>query len=660
MTVSRSERAHDRRVGRCLGRVAAVVPLALIVGFASPLKAQESTSSPSTPAQQPLRLVPPKAEPSDNAQPTDAQGAAPADSATAPSLRPSPGQVPESVTGGGVQVDQLGAVDQGSVGVLTPSDGGFPVDMWHGTDLESAKRLIAELPVDTESPAMRDIMRRLLLSRAATPAGGKGNGNGTDLVVLRARVLLAMGEANAALQLIDAVPHPRRGILFERVAAEAHLVTGDYIAACRPAADGAKDGSDSNFWDKLLIFCQAVAKQNSKAELGLAVQREAGGADPAYFTLINAIINGTPVTSLKIDAPTPMLVAAAAASGSKLDDGVLATAGMPVVTALALSDKVVSPEVRVEAAERAAAAGAIDSERLRDAYKKVEFSKKDRDNALSRADALPGPQARALLYQAASGETVPSARAETLGKAVEIADKTGRPTAMALAIAPLFRQLSISSDLLWLAPQTVRTMLRVGDDRAAMSWFGLVRSAAKNNADAAKALAELAPLVEVAAPDSPIGGTAALGAWWDVHRGDEAKHPQAAVLGGILGALGTAIPSGFWAEVGDPPRDILRGSAAGGDPVAQVRLQSMLVARQGAPAASDGTVMVSSASEVTRVAGPSRQAETAALAVETLGAPGPAARPVPVSQEVVAALKAAGLGQSARRLALEVLMTHGL
>lgn len=655
MTVSRSDRRHPAASGGRPAVAAAATAIVLSLALPGALAAQQETiPAPLPTAQQPLRLEPSRPQPETTPPAAEERDAAPVDGV----FRPRSNDVPEAMTGGGVEVDQLGAVDRGSVGTLTTAEGGFPVDMWRGTDRASAEGLLATLPVGTESPAMRDIMRRLLLTRATTPAG---ENNGTPLVVLRMRALVGMGEVRKAIELAEAVPKGEREIELIRLAAEARLIAGDYIGACRQAPRGVEEGVDVGFWDRLLVLCQGLAKETGKADLGLTILRDTGNADDAYVALVEGLLAGKPAKKLpEIEQTTPLHVAAAASSGATLPDGIVADAGMPVLVALTLATGVVTPEAQVDAAERAVAAGAVDGERLRVAYRGIEFSDSDRSNALSRAEDLPGLRARALLYQAASGESVPSARAEILGLATDLADRTGRPDAMAVAVAPLFRQLQVSSDFLWLAPQAVRTMLRVGDHRTAMAWYGLVRNAAQTDSEAAKTLARLAPLVEVGGERSQVGGTAALGAWWDVHREQEDSRAQAVVLGGVLAALGERIPAGFWSAVGEPDPALLEGDAtAAGDPVAELRLNATLAAMQ--PTSGDSApATVTSVAQVTRVESPGRKGEIAALALKVLGTSGPAGRPVATGQQAVAAFDAIGLVPAARRLALEILLSRGL
>ena len=76
-----------------------------------------------------------------------------------------------STTGSGVQVGALGDATPDYAGTLEEGGGGFPMDMWKGTDRALVERLLPKLPPALGSPAMRDLERRLLLTNAESPEG---------------------------------------------------------------------------------------------------------------------------------------------------------------------------------------------------------------------------------------------------------------------------------------------------------------------------------------------------------------------------------------------------------------------------------------------------------------------------------------------------------
>src|SRR5262249_23181486 len=76
-----------------------------------------------------------------------------------------------SAAGGGsaIEVGTLGDVTPDYAGTLEEGGGGFPSDMWKGTDRALVEHLLPQLPAALGSPAMRDLERRLLLTNAGSP-----------------------------------------------------------------------------------------------------------------------------------------------------------------------------------------------------------------------------------------------------------------------------------------------------------------------------------------------------------------------------------------------------------------------------------------------------------------------------------------------------------
>ena len=106
------------------------------------------------------------------------------------------------------------------------------------------------------------------------------------------------------------------------------------------------------------------------------------------------------------------------------------------------------------------------------------FDPGDLKRSLSRADEIGGPVARALLYHSALSQTVPTAQAEIIDKALKIAVGEGRYGAAARVFHPLVSKIPPSADLLWFAPDAVRLMLSTDDPTGAEAWFKLLQASA--------------------------------------------------------------------------------------------------------------------------------------------------------------------------------------
>ena len=305
----------DQRVVQFL---AVVVAACLLAASAAPATAQLQAPG------KPLLLAPPKAleplpaetgakprrgRPSDRREGT----AGGAGGSTSP---PAEGR-PES----GIQVDALTTPDSESVGTLGGADGGFGVAMWQGTRRALVDALLPRLPVNATSPAMRDLMRRLLLSAAAAPRGESEKGR---LVALRARLLAEMGEYAGVSDLLEATPERAENERLVRIEADARFLANDNARACALAA-GQIVRSPSAYWQKAFVFCQALAAHHDKAALGTALLREMGEEDDVFFMLIEALATGAAPTIESLPRPTPLHLTMARAAKARLPADVISS-----------------------------------------------------------------------------------------------------------------------------------------------------------------------------------------------------------------------------------------------------------------------------------------------------------------------------------------------
>ena len=106
----------------------------------------------------------------------------------------------------GINVEELRQLDPDSLGTLTIEEGGFGTLMWDGSPRRKIERLLPKLPTRSTSRTMRDLMRRLLLSKAKAPAGEPLVPGQKDLIGTRLALLSAMGDLSGVSSLIKEIP----------------------------------------------------------------------------------------------------------------------------------------------------------------------------------------------------------------------------------------------------------------------------------------------------------------------------------------------------------------------------------------------------------------------------------------------------------------------
>ncbi len=110
------------------------------------------------------------------------------------------------------------------------------------------------------------------------------------MALSRARALLALGDAGAALSSAERLPNIGADPALAEVLAESALVLADDMKACRIEASMTAGRSDL-YWLRLRAYCQAILGQSDAAQLSLTLANDAG-RDAAYLRLMTAILVG--------------------------------------------------------------------------------------------------------------------------------------------------------------------------------------------------------------------------------------------------------------------------------------------------------------------------------------------------------------------------------
>lgn len=623
-----------KEMAGCPRKITGVILVALVAGTLSYHSTRAQTDAPTPLAPQSLETLPlDDAATRSNGLTVeeDANGAAWTSSTT-----------PSSVIGeggGSIEVNVLQTMGADMAGVLSDSNGGFQPDLWRGTPRQTADHLLMVMPVHTTSPAMRNLMRRLLLTQAIPP---KGEGVDGGFVARRLELLAAMGDVDAVEQLLAVTPGQETDVRLVRIETNIRLLEGNFVRACALANEPWQQSAD-DFWQKLRIFCDVLSDTHAEAQLGLSLLREVGVEDEAYYLMLDAMMEDEVPIINDLSNLSPLHVGIMRASGARLAPDTMAALPPPVLSILSVMN--INPDMvvreRLEAAEQAAGTGVLPIDAVRALYDSVAFDDALLAHPLSTAETLSGPEARALLYQVVRRQTVDGARAEAASLALETAGEASLYATTAQIFNHVIKQVPPRTDLIWFAGHAVRALVVAGDVQSATGWLALLRVNALLSDEAAQTLTQLAPVVRLSGLDdadqlSPIG----IDGWREVGGDAQESRRQAVLYYSLLESLGHLVDPPLWDELGfaDPPYTIAAGTEnqAPGlpDPVLWHRLAS--ASRSG------------------------KTGETALLALAALGTQGTVGvHPVTISH-VVQSLTIVGLEAEARALAVEAALAGGL
>jgi len=599
-----------------------------------------------------------------------------------------PRRAPIAVTGGGVQVDNLAAIDVNEAGILVPSSGALGIDMWRGTSAALVARMLPELPVNSPSSTMQDLLRRLLLSPARAPQSTAipdpnptqlptDVNVGGSLISKRLKVLVETGDFEGANELLRSLPDVKRDPELNRLDADIGFYTHDLKRACALAEREISIQSTA-YWQKAFNFCQIVNGEAERAALGLSLMRELGLGDDVFFALAEALIAKEPLVLTSLPDPTALHLAMMREANAKFPSDIPGAVS-PAVSRTIATSPLTSQEIRLDAAERADTAGALPKATLRQLYASVDFSEADRANPLSRAEVEFGPMVRALLYHTALTQTVPTAKAEATSRAFSLARDEGRYASTVQVFEPVLHRIPPSAELKWFAPQAVRAFLVIGDRARAKGWYQIIQSSAGLNADSRRALEKFKPIAWLFEfEDQNMRSDKMITDWSKAHENDPDVSEKAALLFNVLEALGLNIPENAWSPyitaarrsaVSLPSSGVWRRivALANGDAKATTSsspvlpptslktpsLEAVQVGRNRSPQVITSVLEQPGGRPV-------RVGETVMLSLIAIGNAGPATIDPFVLNQVIKALGQAGLTQEARALALDAVLAKGL
>ncbi|MBV9521935.1 MAG: hypothetical protein JO010_04035, partial [Alphaproteobacteria bacterium] len=342
-----------------------------------------------------------------------------------------------------IEVDPLAPIDPDWAGPLTAERGGFPPQLWQGTPRPFIAALLPRLPA-TNSPALQDLTRRLLLSNAVPPAEAP-QGSEPSIAALRIDRLVASGQLDAAQSLLNILPNHGSLEGLERRGVELAFLAGDRQSACDRVGEDVRRFKDL-WWTRALTACQAMSGDTAKAALGLDLLHEQKAAKDEAFDSLVETLGGRGGKIERLPDPSPLHVALLGAGKQAMPEEALRTAPPAILRAWAGSEAA-PPAQRLAAAERAAAFGALPLDALRAAYEKTEFTAEERASPAAAAAKAKGARRHALFYVAARDQNAPAARAEPLRAMLDGARKEGEFPIIAAVIEPLLLEIPPAKDL---------------------------------------------------------------------------------------------------------------------------------------------------------------------------------------------------------------------
>lgn len=535
-----------------------------------------------------------------------------------------------------VDVGLLGAVNQSVIGLIDVAEGGFGEHMWAGSRRRVVEDLIPQLPERAQSPIMRQLVYRLLLSKARAPEGQQ---EGKSLLALRLAKLYGAGFIDQARELSgqDLSQSGDPDVLAVR--AKIDLLNEDPNSACASAARTRNQSGDA-YWLKLRAFCYVLVGDKDAARFSADLLLEEGHDDPAFFGLLSQAIDNIELETLEIEGASPLHLALLRLNELGLPAGSIESAELAVQlrvanTGMAGGAPADLMTARLPAAEFATLSRALEGRKLAILYRNVPFLQSEIESLVGNIYEAPSAEARAALFQSVEGTQAPNMRASGAKKALDVARLSGTYGIAVQVYGPVIGELTPQDSLAPFALDFAPALYGIGHYEQGAEWLELALAQEALNASSGVAKSSRLRTYEILRYIRNLPNEEMLVLWDPIERlmgaSDDASYALAAHEVRLLEALGVGLPA---------------------------EARQLLLAR---PMQTEGQMPATGVlSGLDAAARSGKVAETVLYALIALGEEGPQGAPTPVVERVVAALARSGLFIEAQSVAIESLLGRAL
>jgi hypothetical protein len=315
----------------------------------------------------------------------------------------------------------------------------LPPDLWRGLDAGAMQQLLAQVPMPSSSPALASLLARAL---ATSPEG-----SGSEMAVKMAALERA-GRVNELIDMLGQANEPDALAAY----ALALLAAGRNDEACAVQLGGPADGLTKRASFLIPAYCAAASGDRDAARNALDIARD-NGVDIGFASRAIAGQGAGGPLPRSVDV-LDYLFLKLGQSATRPD---IAAKASPELLFLLARDDEASPELRVAAAERAAALNIIDGETLAAVY---------RDAAPRLPKSAQSPAAlRAKLFASLEAQTSEKIRAESIDALLA----SGKDARIEIPMAQAMAQSSVPQDMqaASFAETSVRVAALAGDDQTA-------------------------------------------------------------------------------------------------------------------------------------------------------------------------------------------------
>ncbi|MBE7638484.1 hypothetical protein GUA87_16625 [Sneathiella sp. P13V-1] len=184
-----------------------------------------------------------------------------------------------------IEINQLGAVHPVSISLLRDGAGALGSDMWQGSDPALVQILYQNLTQPTASPALNSLYKRFLMTGGAL-IGATADQNDT-ILDLRMQKMLEAGWTSDVMEFDRRLPSDAKNDSRTLIKLQAMLAAGQTDLACKEFEAQESNGLQKNLGQRTRfeIFCLLKAEDFDRADVKYALMEELGDVDPLFAAL---------------------------------------------------------------------------------------------------------------------------------------------------------------------------------------------------------------------------------------------------------------------------------------------------------------------------------------------------------------------------------------
>jgi hypothetical protein len=351
------------------------------------------------------------------------------------------------------------------IGIMSEASGGFPATAFGGMKGDYLLNAARSIKGPLASRWGTIMARRALASRTNTPA----DVNGADWVAERSALILRMGDAAVARQLVQQVDSGAYSKRLLEVSMPIFLANADLSGLC-PLVDGGSQKTDSPEWKTALSICASLGGEQARATSLLNQVRNKGWVKGTDYLLtekaVGAGTNGRRTVKIeweKVKSLTVWRHGLAQATGLEPPEALYPAMGRQV-DGWRAQLPMVSVKTRIKTAPGAAALGVLSNRAMVDIYGLAAEDSDAGDDISARADNV-----RTAFVGSSDGAKI-SAMQQLWDSADNDRQRHGMYVLTARAAALVAPVSGNAGD----ADRLVASMLSGGFDSQAARWLSLV------------------------------------------------------------------------------------------------------------------------------------------------------------------------------------------